>query len=396
MRPRWTSRPTGSCRWRSVPGDRRLPGAVGQRPPAAAQLPRRGDPPREMLPGGDLGGHGLAAGEPAVGQVQVAGPVGGLQVRGQGGLPGAARPGRPRHGAAGPHVGDLRHAGLRGGRGAGAGRAEVRGVAGLPVLPVAVRPLGAGDDTDGAVLGQHPQPVPAAVPPRPARPGQRPQPDRGPVPARRAGRRQHGPHAGQRHRPDLPAQQGQQPQERPDLQERISVRQRGRGRQVIARVGLPRPLRQRPQHRRRGPRLQRPGQRQLHHQPRRDLPRPPGRRPGQRLTDQRRAGHAAHQPQPGPLPHRPRPRRHPRRRQPPSRPRRDRSRRPGQRPAGHDPPARPGKLHQVPGRVLPDRRHRHHLGQARRRVPRRLLPAARLPPRPRSPRPQARRRAGVT
>ena len=268
-----------------------------------------------------------------------------------------------------------------------AGLAEVRGVAGLPVLAFAVGALGIGDDADGAVLGQHPQPVPAAVPPRPARPLQRPQPDRGPVPVRRAGRRKHGRHAGQRHRPDLARQQGQQPQERLDLQERIGVGQRRGGRQVIARISLPGPLRQLPQHRRRGPRFQRPGQRQLHRQPRRDLPRPPGRSPGQRLIDQRRAGHAGHQPQPGPLPHRPRRRRDPRRRQLAGHPRRDRGRRAGQRPAYHDPPARPGKLQQVPGRVLPDRRHRHHLGQARRRVPRRLLPAARLPPRPRQPAP---------
>src|SRR6266536_3371451 len=168
-----------------APGDRRLPGAVGQRPPAAAQRPRRRHPPGEVLPAGDLGGGGLAAGEPAAGQVQVTGPAGGLQVRGEGGLPGAARPGRPRHAAAGPHVGDLHHPGLRGGGGAGAGRpAEVRGVAGLPVPACAVGALGAGGGADGAVLGQHPQPVPAAVPPRPARPFQRPQPQRRPVPVR--------------------------------------------------------------------------------------------------------------------------------------------------------------------------------------------------------------------
>jgi len=169
------------------------------------------------------------------------------------------------------------------------------------------------------------------------------------------------------------------------MQERIRVRQRRRGRQVIAGAGLAGPLRQRPQHRRRGPRLQRPGQRHLHHQPRRDLPRPPGRRPGQRLVQHRRAGHAAHQPQPRPLSHRPRLRRHPRRRQLGGGPRRDRGGRARQRPAHHDPPARPRPLQQVPRRVPPDRRHRHHLCQARRRVPpppltARIAPRAPQPP----------------
>ncbi len=117
-----------------------------------------------MLPGGDLGDGGLAAGEPAVGQVQVIRPVGGLEVRGEGGLPDAARPGRPRRAAAGPHVGDLHHAQLRGRLGAGAGRAaEVRGVAGPPALAFAVCAFRVGDRADGAVLGQHPQPVPAVV-----------------------------------------------------------------------------------------------------------------------------------------------------------------------------------------------------------------------------------------
>src|SRR5260221_13526310 len=79
----------------AVPGDLRFPGAVRQRPSRAAQVPRRGHPPGEVLPGIDLGGDGLAAGEPAVGPVQVTGPVGGLQAPGPGGLPYAAPPGRP-------------------------------------------------------------------------------------------------------------------------------------------------------------------------------------------------------------------------------------------------------------------------------------------------------------
>jgi hypothetical protein len=248
----------------------------------------------------------------------------------------------------------------------------------------AVGALGVGDGADGAVLGQHPQPVPAAVPPRPARPLQRPQPDRGPVPVRRAGRRQVRRHAGQRHRPDFARQQGQQPQERLDLQERIGVGQRRGGRQVIARVGLAGPLRQRPQHRRRGPRFQRPGQRQLHRQPRRDLPRPPGRHPGQRLILKGRGDQRRRQPQPRPLPHRSRLACDPGRRHQLRRPGRLRGGRARQRPAHHDPLPRPGEFQQPPGGVLPDRRHRHHLRQARRRVPHRALPA-RLPPRDRQP-----------
>ena len=227
----------------AVPGDLRLPGAVRQGPSRAAQRPRRRHPPGEVLPGIDLGGDRLAAGEPAVGQVQVTGPVGGFQVRGEGGLPGAARPGRPGHRAAGPDIDGLDHPDLRVSGRAGAGLAEVRGVAGLPAAALAVAAPGVGDVADGAVLGQHPQPVPAAVPPRPAR--ERPQPDRRPLPARRPRRRQaHRRDAGQRDGADLPAQPGQQPQERLDLQEAVRVRQRRRRGQVISRVSFPGPLRQ--------------------------------------------------------------------------------------------------------------------------------------------------------
>ena len=209
----------------AAPGDRRFPGAVAQRPARAAQRPRRGDPPGEVLASLDLGGDGLAAGEPAVGQVQVAGSVGGFQVRGQGGLPGAVRPGRPGRRAARPHVGDLDHPDLRErGRARGCRPAEVRGVARLPARALAVAALGVGDAPDGAVLGQHPQPVPAATGPRPARPRHRAQPDRGPVPFRRPWCRQaRRRHARQRDGADLPAQPGQQVHQRPDSQEAVRV-----------------------------------------------------------------------------------------------------------------------------------------------------------------------------
>ena len=320
-----------------------------------------------MLPGGDLGCDGFAAGEPAVGYVQVTGPVGGLEVRGQRGFPDVVRPGRPRGAAAAPHVGDLHHPDLRGGVRAGAGRAaEVRGVAGGPAGALAVAALGIGDLAGRAVLSQHPQAVPAAAGPRPARHLQGPQPDR---------------------RADLPAQPGQQPRERPDQQEAAGVRQRRRGRQIISRIGLPGPLRQRPQRRRGRSRAQRPRQVNLHRQPRRDLPRPPGRHRRQHLIQQRRGDHRRCQPQPGPLPHRPRGRRHPSRLQIAGRPRGRRGRRAGQRPARHDPRTRARQLQQPAIRVPPDRRHRHHLGQPRRRVPHR--PLAPFPPR--NPRPAASR-----
>ena len=229
----------------AAPGDLRFPGPVRQRPSRAAQVPRRRHPPGEVLPGGDLGGGRFAAGEPAVGQVQVPGAVGGFEVPGEGGLPDAAGPGRPCHAGPEPHVGDLYHPDLRGRVRAGAGRAaEVRGVAGLPAGPLPVGALRVGDHADGAVLGQYPQPVPAALPPRAARAPGRAQPDRERVPGRRPRRgKARRRHARQRCRADLPAQPGQQPQERPDLQEAVRVRQRRRRRQVIARVGLPVPLR---------------------------------------------------------------------------------------------------------------------------------------------------------
>jgi len=202
-------------------------------------------------------------------------------------------------------------------------------------------------------------------------------------------------HARQRCRADLPAQPGQQPQERPDLQEAVRVRQRRRRRQVIARVGLPVPLRQPPQRRRGGPRLHRPRQGNLHRQPRRDLPQPPGRHPGQRLVQQRRGDHRRRQPQPRPIPRRPRDLRDPRGGQLLRGPRRLRGGRARQRAAHHDPRTRAGKLGQPPAGVPPDGRHRHHLGQARLRVPHRPLPAAQLPPRNPRPVSRARRRDGT-
>ena len=257
----------------------------------------------------------------------------------------------------------------------------MRGVAGLPAAALAVAAPGVGDVADGAILGQHPQPVPAAVPPRPAR--ERPQPDRRPLPARRPRRRQaHRRDAGQRDGADLPAQPGQQPQERLDLQEAVHVRQRRRRGQVISRVSFPGPLRQHPQRPRSRAGHQRPRQAHLHRQPWRDLPRPPGRHPGQRLIQQRRREHRRRQPQPRPLPHPPRLPGDPGRCQVLRRPRRPGGRRARQRPARHDPRTRPGKLQQPPAGVLPDRRHRQHLSQARLRIPRRPLPA-RPPPRSR-------------
>ena len=54
---------------------------------------------------------------------------------------------------------------------------------------------------------------------------------------------------------------------------------------------------------------------------------------------------------------------------------------PGSAPHATIPEPGPGSFGQPPAGVLPDRRHRHHLGQARLRVPHRPLPAAQLPPR---------------
>ena len=265
-----------------------------------------------------------------------------------------------------------------------AGLAEVRGVAGLPAAALAVAAPGVGDAPDGAVLGQHPQPVPAAAGPRPARPRDGPQPDCRPLAVRRPGQRQARRRGtGQRDLLDLAAQPGQQVHQRPDAQEAVRVRQRRRRRQVIPRVGFPGPLRQRAQHRRSRAGHQRPCQAHLHRQPRRDLPRPPPRHPGQRRIQQRRREHRRRQPQPRPLPHRPRLPADPGRRQALCRPRRLRRRRARQRPARHDPRARPGKLHQPPAGVLPDRRHRHHLSQPRLRIPNRPLPARRIRVRPR-------------
>ena len=214
-----------------------------------------------MLPGGDLGCDGFAAGEPAVGYVQVTGPVGGLEVRGQRGFPDVVRPGRPCDAAAAPHVGDLGHPDLRRGGRPGAGRAaEVRGVAGGPAGALAVAALGIGDLADRAVLGQHPQAVPAAAGPWPARHLQGPQPDRRPVPGGRPGLGQVRHHTGKRRRADLPAQPGQQPQDgltSKKLPASDSDDAAGRS----FRIGLPGPLRQRPQRRRGRSRGQaRPGQ----------------------------------------------------------------------------------------------------------------------------------------
>ena len=132
------------------------------------------------------------------------------------------------------------------------------------------------DSSDGAVLGHTRSPChrrPATA--RPAVPAAAPAAP--PVHVRRAGRGQHGVTPGT-HRPDPPDSRASNRRNGLACKNAYaSDSENAAGRSYQDRP--PAALRQRPQHRRGRPEHQPPRQGHLHRQPRRDLPRPPGRPP---------------------------------------------------------------------------------------------------------------------